>query len=182
MSRIKNSLPARLQAFLANDKTRVLLGMSKQRVLLVNAFIVFLVANSLFDIALDEQHWPFAQYDMYSDVERSYSVSKLVLFGVEQEPPYHEIPLRGSYIQPFDQARLNAAFRRINSKEKREHLLNEALLDSLTRYEQLRLAGRHNGPPLQGVRLYKMRWRLDNQAENVDRPDRWELVAEVEQP
>ena len=74
MSRIKNSLPARLQAFLANDKTRVLLGMSKQRMLVVNAFIVFLVANSLFDIALDEQHWPFAQYDMYSDVEREYSV------------------------------------------------------------------------------------------------------------
>ena len=115
MSRIKNLLPARLQAFLANDKTQVL-GMSKQRMLLVNAFIVFLVANSLFDIALDEQHWPFAQYDMYSDVERKYSVSKLELFGVEQESPYHEIPLRGSYIQPFDQARLQAAFRRINSR------------------------------------------------------------------
>ena len=60
--------------------------------------------------------------------------------------------------------------------------MNEALLDTLTRYEQLRLAGRHNGPPLQGLRLYKLGWRRDNRAENVDRPDRQELVAEVEQP
>jgi len=60
-------------------------------------------------------------------------------------------------------------------------LLNEALLDSLKRYEKLRLAGLHDGPPLQGMRLYRTERQLSTQTENADQPDHRELIAEVEQ-
>lgn len=160
--------------------------MSKQRILFLNVVIVLLVAISLLGIVVDREHWPFSQYPMYSEVQREYSLSGLRLFAVMQVEPQHEMPLRDfDYIRPFDQSRLTKALLRIKDEDnpkKRQQLLNEALLDCLTRYEKLRLTGHHDGPPLQGIRLYQLQWQLDARAENVDQPDHWELVAEVEQP
>ena len=122
---------------------------------------------------------------MFSWVEQKYSFSEVRLYGATQEQPHNEIPLLApDYIQPFDQARLSVALERMEFKhntERRHKLLNKAVLDVLERYETLRLAGRHDGPPLQGVRLYKERWQLDVRAENVDQPDHRRLIAEVEQ-
>ena len=160
--------------------------MSKQRVLFLNAAIVLLVAISLLDIVVDQEHWPFSQYPMYSEVRQEYFLSGLRLFGVMQEYPQHEIPLRDfEYIRPFYQSRLNKALLRMKDEdntEKRQQLLNKALLDCLTRYEKLRLTSQHDGPPLQGIRLYSLHWQLDARAKNVEQPDHRELVAEVKQP
>ncbi len=76
------------------------------------------------------------------------------------------------------------ALRKMESKpnpEKRSQLLNEALLDSMKRYEKLRLAGLHDGPPLQGMRLYQTEQQLNAQTENADQSEHRELIAEVEQ-
>jgi phage shock protein A len=157
------------------------LGMSKRRLLFVNAVIIFLAANSLFDIATDRQHWPFSNYPMYSWVQRDYLLSAPQLFGVRKGEPNDEMPLRGDYIRPFDNSRLRWSFDRLMSEddpEKRQEMLNEALRDCLTRYEKARLAGDHDGPPLQGIRLYRLQWRLHPLAENRDQPDRRELIAE----
>lgn len=164
-------------------------GMSKRRLLFVNGVIIFLIVNSLLDIAIGKQHWPFSNYPMFARAEagtlNDYTFSQLKLYGVTQGVRPREIPLRGRYIQPFDEGRLRAAFDRMNSRadpEERQRLLNGALRDFLRRYEKLRQAGRLDGPPLQGIRLYELHWRLDPQAANRDRPDYRELVAEVEQP
>ncbi len=162
--------------------------MSKPQFLFANGVIVFLLTCSLVALALDLEPWPFSNYPMYSyladSTGRDYSFSKPQLYGVTQEEPQREIPLRGYYIQPFDEGRLNNYFKRIDPEtdpEKRQQLLNEAVRDFLTQYESLRLAGRHDGPPLHGVRLYQLQWQLDPQAENVDQPDYRELLAEYEQ-
>ena len=166
--------------------------MSKRRMLLINLIITFLIAGSLFCIIFDKEYWPFSQYPMFSKVQTDYSLSGLRLYGVPQEEPHHEFSLLAysytksyAYMEPFDQIRLDTALRKMERKkrkpEKRDRLLNGALLGSLERYEQLRLAGRHDGPPLQGMRLYELEWHLDSWASNVERPDHRELIAEVEQ-
>jgi hypothetical protein len=94
-----------------------------------------------------------------------------------------EIPLQSfQYIQPFNQSRQRVAFEQLLRRpgQQHEHFMKEALLDCLIRYERLRLAGSHDGPPLQGIRLYRFYWlRLDPWALNVDHPDRMELLDEV---
>ncbi len=155
---------------------------SKPRVLLLHVVIILLILGHFFDLAFDKEHWPFSQYPMYSRLQSEYSYSGLRLYGVTQEEPHREIPLRSSdYIGPFIPFRLETAMSQISSKEDPE-LLNKALLDTLSRYEKLRLAGRHEGPPLQSVRLYEQQWQLAARAENVDWPDNRKLIAEVEQP
>src|SRR5215218_1861994 len=130
--------------------------MTKTRVFLLSAVSFLLIIGSLFSIIFDEEFWPFSPYPMYAKVqlEPSVSVSEMQLYGVTQEAPHREVPMRNSiresaYIEPFDPGRLRAALSRIESTpdpEKRSRLLNEALLDSLKRYEKLRLAGLHDGP------------------------------------
>ena len=62
-------------------------------------------------------------------------------------------------------------------------MMNDALLDALSKYESERLAGKHDGPPLQGIRLYEVTWQFDDPAKSVaDPPDQQELVYEVVQP
>lgn len=162
--------------------------MSKQRILVLHGVIALLIIASLYVIVSDREYWPFSQYPMYSMlVKPKDSLEGLRLFGVTQEEPHHEIPVRDyQYLQPFARGRMYLALEWIYIKsarnpEKRQQMLNEALLDSLKRYEELRLAGRHDGPPLQGMRLYGVHWRLDARAKNVDQPDNRILLAEVEQ-
>ncbi len=157
--------------------------MSKRRVLLLNAVVVLLTIGSLYCIVFDTEYWPFSNYPMFSEARHEYSLSEVRLYGIVKEGPRREIPLRASdYIEPFDQSRLNIALDRIESTrnpKRRQELLDKALLDSLKRYEKLRQAGSHDGPPLRGAQLYRERWRLDASAENVDQPNQRELIVEV---
>ena len=163
--------------------------MTKTRVFLLSAVSFLLIIGSLFSIIFDEEFWPFSPYPMYARLQLDPSVSEMQLYGVTQEAPHREVSMHNdindtAYIEPFESGRLRAALRRIESTpdpEQRSRLLNEALLDSLKRYEKLRLAGLHDGPPLQGMRLYRTERQLSTQTENADQPDHRELIAEVEQ-
>lgn len=158
-------------------------GMSRPRILLLHVLIALLIGGSLYDTVTFGEHWPFSSFKMYSRPQRERSLSALRLFGVTREEPHREIPLLDfQHIQPFNQSRLRMALERLNNGPQRQQLLDEAVRDCLTRYETLRRAGRHDGPLLQGIRLYWLWWRLDPQAKNVDRPDRRTLLAEVQQP
>jgi hypothetical protein len=59
-------------------------------------------------------------------------------------------------------------------------LVAPLLRDMLERYERLRSAGAHDGPPLRAVRLYEVEWTLDPHAANLQSPDRKQLLAEVQ--
>lgn len=167
-------------------------GISKWRALLLHSVLVLLIAGSLYDIIMDRETWPFSQYPMYSE-QHGTRLAQLQLFGITQEEPHHEIALddpsyvqpASQYLQPFDRSRLRLALAWILAKNERNpnpEMLDDALLDCLRRYEALRLAGRHDGPPLQGIRLYQLQWWLDPQARNVASPDNRIFIAEVEQP
>lgn len=154
--------------------------MGRERLWLVYAVIAVIGGGSLFAIINDAEYWPFSPYGMYSDMRRERSLTWLRLFGVTNAEEPQEIPLLATeYIQPFDQSRLPKALSQMRRNPDKQR---EALRDCLTRYESLRRAGHHHGPPLQGIRLYALEWQLDPWARNADRPERRDLILEVMQP
>jgi hypothetical protein len=149
--------------------------MARARLFVIYTLGAVILGGAFSDLVRDAEHWPFSAYPMYSELWLSKTYSTLRLYGVVQRSPLVEIQLdKNSYLQPFDISRLNVALGGLQ-----ENKLNEALNDCLTRYEALRRAGRHNGPPLVAMRLYKITWTLDPSATNIDLPDRKELLTEV---
>ena len=162
------------------DRVAARYNISRSRFLLVHLGLAVLLAGSGFDILAGREHWPFSNYPMYSRIERDRTVTKLHLYGVPEGAATREFPLLDHrYIQPFDKTRLTSALQQLQRRPDAERQLREAARDVLERYEVLRQAGRHDGPPLQAVRLYRLEWRLDPRARNVDQPDGRALLLEV---
>ncbi len=168
------------------------LGMPKQRIFLLSFVTVLFMFGSFYDIITDQEHWPLSNYPMFSGnkaEKHEGGVKALWLYGVSQEEPHQEIAMtNNSYFNPVSSSKLKKALSKANKKrnlKKRERELNGVVSDSLERYEAGRQAGRHNGPPIQALRLYEMKWNIDDQAfeargEDVDEPDQQELLIEVE--
>jgi len=151
-------------------------AMPKPRRLVVYGLGVVIFGGALSDLIRDTEHWPFSQYPMFSRIQVSKTYSTLRLYGVVQRSPLIEVPLDSNvYLQPFDNSRLAAAL----EGALEENRVDEGLTDCLTRYEALRRAGVHHGPPIAAMRLYSLTWKLDPSASNVERPDRKQLLAEV---
>jgi hypothetical protein len=153
-------------------------GMSRSRLLLASLLTVGIAAGSAFDVVRDSEHWPFSQYPMFSTIDRSHEHRTLRLFGVVQGSG-EEMPLTDfEYLYPFDQCRVSTAMGRLNGDTATKGRVPAALADVYARYERRRAAGRHGGPPLQSVRLYRLRWELDADARNALHPDARELVLD----
>jgi len=152
--------------------------MSSGRRALLNLVFLGFITGSLYDIVMDQEHWPFSQYPMFSGVWRSPTFGWLRLFGVTADG--NEFPLDyNRYVSPFDQSRLPKALRQMLDEPDGAARVRTAVEDCLARYEVLRTAGRHDGPPLRAMRLYDLKWRIDANAANVDNPDARRLIAEV---
>ena len=150
---------------------------STRRIFLNLVFLAF-ICGSTYDIVTDQEHWPFSQYPMFSDVWRTPTFSWLRLFGVTTDG--QEFPLDANrYVAPFDQSRLPKALRRMRERPDADARLHTAIADTLARYEVLRVEGVHEGPPLAAMRLYELEWTIDPHAANVDSPDRQTFIAEV---
>jgi hypothetical protein len=146
----------------------------------INLILVGFIAGSVYDIVTDQEHWPFSQYPMFSVTWSSPSFTWHRVFGVTADGG--EFPLDANrYVSPFDQSRLPKAFRQMLDEADAEVRARTALRDVMTRYETLRRAARHDGPPVVAMRLYELHWTIDWQAANVDAPDRKRLLAEVNQ-
>ncbi|HEX7118969.1 MAG TPA: hypothetical protein VF212_09285 [Longimicrobiales bacterium] len=153
------------------------------RLLVVNAALLFVILGSLYDIARFREHWPFSPYWMYSHARVARTIDAAQLYGVAGDGSGREILLSDPrYIYPFDVTKLRVALERMAADPAGAERLRSALADCLARYELLRRAGVHDGPPLRGVRLYRSEWMLDPWARNASRPDRRELIAEVLDP
>jgi hypothetical protein len=153
---------------------------TRARRVLINLVLVAAIGGSIYDIALDREHWPFSQYPMFSGVWKSPTFTWLRLFGVTADG--REIALDdNAYVAPFDQSRLPKALKRMLEEREASAHVRMALGDCLRRYEELRRDARHAGPPLVAMRLYELEWTIDRQAANVDRPDRRRFIAEVRQ-
>jgi hypothetical protein len=162
-------------------------GMTQRRFLLINAALILLIVGHFYDIVLDTEHWPFSQYPMFRQAQHGRSLTRMELYGVTRESPHQEFPLR-QVSSDFGEVRETASLRRISRSnefmpEERQQMLNDSLLDALAKYEDGRVEGEHDGPVLQGVRLYEATWQLDDPAKSIaDPPDQQKLIDEVVQP
>src|SRR4051794_7041860 len=126
--------------------------MSSLRRRIVNVVLGALIVGSAYDIAADQEHWPFSQYPMFSGVWRSPTFAWLRLFGVTVDG--REFPLDANrFVDPFDQSRLPKALRRILDGRDGGTRVRAALEDCLAQDEQLRRQRRHDGPQLAALRL-----------------------------
>jgi hypothetical protein len=152
--------------------------MSRSRLWTVYGLGAVIFGGALVDVVRDTEHWPFSPFAMYSRLDLSGTYSTLRLYGVVERSPLIEVQLDSNlYLQPFDLSRLPPALKHA----AQENTLDEAMIDCLARYEVLRRARRHDGPPLVAMRLYMVTWKLDPSLSNIDRPDRKDLVTEVVQ-
>jgi hypothetical protein len=154
--------------------------MNPWRVRMVYAVVGVIVLGHLYEIVRQQEHWPFTNYPMWARVSRDWHVREVMPFGVTDEPAPREVDLR----EPGYFAPMPAIYQRLNFQRAagREKLRDPMLGDYLRRYEQLRRAGRHGGPPLKGLRLYEWYWTMDPRASNVKSPDRKTLLYEFPAP
>ena len=114
-------------------------------------------------------------------------MTRMEIYGVKQEDSHQEFPLR-QVSRGFGAPRETQSLWYISHSQKikakeRPQMMNDALLDALSKYESGRLAGQHDGPPLQGARLYEATWQFDGPAKSIaDPPDQQKLIYEVVQP
>ena len=154
--------------------------MSKLREWMISGLLFSVLIISLFEITAGKEHWPFSSYQMYSRIRpQDQPLVRPRLFGVTAGENPREIPLYESkYIAPFDKSRFARALMKIQRRENSDPFFREALRNSFERYEKRRVEHRHDGPALQGMRLYELSWTLDPMARNRDNPDQKVLLAE----
>jgi hypothetical protein len=153
-------------------------GMSRRQLVFAHVVIGILIIGSYFTYAFDREYWPFSPYPMYSFIYDKNVYASVRLYGVTRAE--REVLLRNfDYVQPFSPVALEEALAKTSSKydsKRGERALDRALRDRLMSYEDLRRAGLHDGPPLQGVRLYEETWQLGTSGGEASRR---QLVAEV---
>ncbi len=145
-------------------------AMRPARLVLVHALIALIVGGSFWDIARDQEHWPFSQYPMFSSVERDWSHRTLRLFTVSTAG--NELPLLdGALLQPFDQCRLSTSLIRLRQNNR---ALQTALADV---YERVASRVVPRGDVV-ALRLYDLRWKLTPGVSTDSHPDSRALLAE----
>ena len=159
--------------------------MSPLRRKVVIGFISLLIGAHLVAIAFKIDQWPISYYGMFSRLQSEFLVLGGV-YGVSTDGTEVELK-EDAYWRPFDCPRLTHAIRKAQQRDKRMAIRNPNLkrprvpgvvTHLLTHYEERRVRGLHAGPPLNGLRLYEVTWRLDPKLSNLDKPEKRELVFE----
>ncbi len=152
---------------------------SKGRRSLLNILLIGLIIASAYEISVRGEHWPFSSYPMFSKTRREARVEHYALQAVPQDGS-EPFPLyQSNQIRPFLWYRQRAAFRRMLEGEGGKAAVKIGLADTMARYERNRQQGRHDGPPLQALRLYRVDWSIDPNAPDLVNTEDRSFVAEV---
>lgn len=155
--------------------------MSTLRLLVAHGMILTLLAGGLRDIATGREHWPFSPYAMFADVDLSRTASKLVLVGIDGGSL--EVPRAGVWAaHPLSAGRVGVALELELAEPRGAQRVAVIVAQLLARYEQMRLQGRHAGPRLASLRLYRLEWDLDTAVDRARPADRRTLITEARLP
>lgn len=154
--------------------------MKPWRVWLVYGVLALLVLPHLHEIARQQEHWPYSNYPMWARVSRDWHISNVVPVGLSDEnPPVEEKLTDPNYLAPLPLYYQRLVFQKA---ARRPAMRDEVLRDYLATYEQRRVAQKHFGPPMKGVRLYEWYWTMRPDAANAESPDRKTLLYEYPPP
>lgn len=146
-----------------------------RRLVLINGLLAFLIAAHVYENVVDDEHWPFCSYPMYSELEEpDTALTTYRIVGVRHDGSEAAIH-KNEFIHPFDQSRLSEGLQAAHFDRARGAL---ALNDVLHRYERRRLAGEHYGPAIVRVRFYRVKHHLAPWAANAGAPTHRELLVE----
>ena len=150
--------------------------MTRGRRALVHGVIAAILVPHLYDIARQQEHWPYSNYPMWARLSKEWHVMAVTPVGLSGDPARPEVELSDpAYFAPMPLHFQRLTFAGLRKASPRR---DKVLGDYLRRYEDLRRAGRHDGPPLLGLRVYERYWNMDRHASNAGQPDRTTLVYE----
>ena len=148
--------------------------MNRRRMILINALLVWVIAVHVYENVVDDEHWPFCSYPMYSELETERSITVFKVVGVRHDGGETEIH-KNEFIEPFDQSRLTEGLQNAHFDHGKGVV---ALNDVLQRYERRRNEREHSGPALMRMRLYRIKHLLEPWAVNAASPAERVLLSE----
>lgn len=152
--------------------------LAPQRKRFVNRLIAAIIVLSLAATLTKNEIWPFSPYLMYSDRMRAGATPHYRLYGESETSGEEFCLVNERRLAPMKLHSLSNCFQRLIEK-RRDKELRIGVEDCLRRYEDLRSRGAHDGPPLRGLRLYRvMIASIDPVGAELPEPAR-ELVLEV---
>ena len=152
---------------------------SRTRRVLVNLLLVGLLAGAAFEIGTGGEHWPFSSYPMFSRIRQEARVDHLAFVAVPSDGSAAFPLYKHEQIHPFHWYRQRRAFKRLLDGPGGEAAARVGLADLLQRYESGRRDGRHEGPPLETLRLYRVEWAIDPDAPELIEHEERTFVVEV---
>ena len=142
--------------------------MPRGRRVFATVVIAVLVLGHAAAVIDDHEHWPFSPYRLYAKLYETGARNELVLYGVKADGS--EVRLDDDHFRPMDEGRLRRVIGEQFAADPQGARTFEAFGPWLELYELRRGQGRHDGPPLVGMRLHQEVRFFDPQARNRSGP------------
>ncbi|HSV14215.1 MAG TPA: hypothetical protein VLI90_08140 [Tepidisphaeraceae bacterium] len=158
--------------------------MSPRRLWIVYALLAVLVGGHLYDALRFQEHWPFSNYPMFAGIAQP-ELTTYQLIGLSGD---REVPIDNRAIPALPPYKFQGTLRRYDTTSKADpQKLRAMLSDYLDAYETRRVRHLHDGPPLDGIRLYLVRIPIQLPPVPVDlkhgdHGDHPRMVMEVRRP
>jgi hypothetical protein len=158
--------------------------MAPRRLWIVYALLAVLIGGHLYDAVRGQEHWPFSNYPMFARV----SLSELTTYQLIGLSGDREIAIDNHAIPALPPYKFQAQLRQYDTGSKADpQKLRSMLGDYLAAYETRRARHLHDGPPLDGIRLYLVHIPLQLppapvDLKNGDHGDQPRMVMEVHRP
>ena len=150
----------------------------RQRLAAYAAMLAFGLPSVLVALVGGEA-WPYLDYRMYADSQSTPEVDWLELVG--RAPDGTALWLDNeAYIVPFAYSELLRSLYALDVLGEVDPTpARRALVGLLDAYETQRRLGEHDGPPLDRVEVYRVRWTAQPGAANFNDPDSRTLLQSV---
>lgn len=150
----------------------------RQRLAAYAAMLVFGVPSVVIALVGGEV-WPFLDYRMYADSKPTSEVDWLELVGRAADGTALRLD-NEAYIVPFTYSELLRSLEHLGMQgEADPRPARRALVGLLKAYETQRRLGEHDGPVLDRVEVYRLRWTAQPGAANFHKPDSRTLLESV---
>jgi hypothetical protein len=151
------------------------LPVTQARLWVAHTLIATIGLGSLACIVTHRDFWPLLTYPMYAELVQG----RRELCWLYGESDAHEAPLHDDrYWHPADEQRLGVGLQQLADRPRGAVLVREALARLAARYERARRAGQHDGPELDALRVYAVRWDLRSGRPTARAPDERVQIGE----